>query len=144
MNLEEYTVRSLLLPFAIKKNIIVGIHSVIPEMWKVIVLGGKEDLVETTWDLQVVRLESPSVDPPAGDGIWLGRASKRGCVEKRGGGVLGGWTRMFPGNTDTGMLRNEDADISCVHSFPLSWASAWILFHSSSDLLCCRHLGILS
>lgn len=37
--------------FAIKKNIVVGINSVNPEMWEASVLGGKERSVETTWHL---------------------------------------------------------------------------------------------
>lgn len=73
--------------FAIKKNIVVGINSVNPEMWKASVLGGKGRSVETTWHLQVVGLESFATTAPAGS--WLGGVCEGGRIEKRGDGGPG-------------------------------------------------------
>lgn len=68
--------------FAIKKNIVVGINSVDPEMGKASVLGGKGRSVETTWHLQVMGLESLATTARAGS--WLRGVCEGARIEKRG------------------------------------------------------------
>ena len=107
--------------FAIKKNIVLGINSVNPEVWKASVLGGKGRSVEMTWDLQVVGLESFATTARAGS--WLGGVCEGGCIEKRGDGGPG---RMDEGcflETLTKTHSGMKMLYILVHSFPLSQAS---------------------
>lgn len=111
--------------FAIKKNIVVGINSVDPEMGKASVLGGKGRSVETTWHLQVVGLESLATTARAGS--WLRGVCEGARIEKRGD--------AGPGRMDKGCFLETLTQIHSgmkmlyiyiyilVHSFPISQAS---------------------
>ena len=133
--------------FAIKKNIIVWVNTVNPEMWQVSVLVGKGRFNENVLGFTDGGAGKFHLHSRWWEVAW-GSLWRKLCREERGWGSWENGWGMFPGNTDTDALREWRCDISCVHSLPLSQASGWILFHSSSSLLCSRHcvrhLGILS